>query len=403
MNTMLKHTFISGASLFLIPFLSCSSSSLQENQVPLFDDGTPVVTSETLYDGKDTFTLTLAGDLMAHKPNWIYGDFEKALEVLAPIARKSDLSFINLETPVLDTSPYSTYPYFNVHHEYVQAVIDTGFNLFSLSNNHTNDQGLKGIQETKKWFDKIRTETAASERPVYSSGLKDSKESPLTVEVIEKNGWKILFLAITELLNQNTHTDYINFIRPDEKNRKLFYTTVNELKEKHAPDIFIISIHTSEPEYVLTTTKTQKDHYKKLLDNGADVIVANHPHVAKEWYLYGDADNNPEKVVFLAQGNTLSAQRNDPDFSNPSNIRDYTGDGFITTVRFEKSNGKITIVNIDPVMLTVYKTEERHYIVKLLDDEFIKYLKDNEKTTWAAYIEKRKKLMEKIKGKNIWQ
>ena len=395
-------------SLYLIcaaAFVSCNTLRSQnaDDGTMLFSDGTPIITAENEFNGRDTILLTFEGDLMAHRPNWTNKDFVTPLKSLNRLASEADFAFINVETPVAGSKEWSTYPYFNVHGSYAEAAVETGFNVFSLSNNHTNDQGLDGIKETKKFFDSLREKTSDSQRPVYSSGLKDSPKDEMSYEILEKNGWKILYLAVTELLNQNIHTGYINFVKPDKTNREEFYKKIKKLKEESGCDFFILSLHSCDEEYVLTTPESQKQHYQKILENGADILLSNHPHVSKEWYLYVNENGTAKKMLFMSQGNTLSAQRNEPDFKKPSNIRDYTGDGFVTQVRLEKTEDGISIVKINPVLITLYITKQRRYVVKILNDEFIDELKKEGRKDWSAYLLERKKLMEKIKGKIIWQ
>ena len=77
---------------------------------------------------------------MAHPALWRHGEFHRIYQDISDEIRESDLSFVNLETPVFDQRPYSGYPGFNVHREYAEAAIEAGFNVFSLTNNHTNAQ-----------------------------------------------------------------------------------------------------------------------------------------------------------------------------------------------------------------------------------------------------------------------
>ena len=101
--------------------------------------------------------------------------------------------------------------------EHVPAVqhalaIRIGFNAFSLANNHTNDQRLEGIRQTKKYFD--------NRKEIWSCGLKDKTTAPLGYQIIEKNGFRILFVSITEILNRQDASSYIDYYPPAEKKRE---------------------------------------------------------------------------------------------------------------------------------------------------------------------------------------
>ena len=368
-----------------------------------FSDSTPIVTAETAFQNTDSILMTFAGDIMAHTPNFSRGHYDEIYKDIESIIQASSFSFANLETPVDEKRDFSTYPSFNVHQSYSNAAIQAGFNVFSLANNHTNDQGLEGIRETKSYFDTLMKDTADSERPVYANGLKDTPSSPFTYNLIHKDGWTVLFMAVTEILNQGAHASYINYIRTDEKARKNFIQQVEELRAKNPCDIFVLSIHCSEPEYILTINKTQAEFYHNLLDAGVDVVWANHPHVAKDWEVIADSENIPRKMIFYAMGNSISGQRYSPSFSNPAMPREYTGDGFIAQVRFIKDDKGIHIVHVNPTLITTYVTPELLCVIKRLDDNFVSELREKKLDKWANYLEQRIKLMKKIKGKTSWQ
>ena len=365
-----------------------------EEQVPeIFQDGSKIVTSETAFEEKDTILLTFAGDLMAHPALWQNGEFERIYEEISGYVKESAFSFVNLETPLCDTRPYSGYPGFNIHHEYADAAIDAGFNVFSLTNNHTNDQGLTGINSTRAYFEKKAYESKDSDRRIYHAGLKEKKNGPLTYQVLEKDGWTILFVAVTEILNSQNSSSMIDYVPPSVSARNDFVSKIKKLRSENPCDLFVISIHCSEPEYIFDLSSRQKAWYERLLENGADIIWVNHPHVAKDWELFPDAQNVPRKIVFYSMGNFISKHE----------TRRNTGEGFMTQIRFEKTedNG-IVIDEINPVLLTTYRTKDNHYVIRKLDDDFIKRL-ETEDPAQADFFRERKTFMKKISGKVQWQ
>ncbi len=341
--------------------------------------------------------LTIAGDIMAHKPNFAISDYSEVYKGITHILQESDFSMVNLEAPVTDSIDYSSYPYFNVHTEYAQAAIDAGFNIFSLSNNHSNDQGLTGIQSTMKVFDKLR-----KEQNIYSSGLKEADKS-FSYEIIEYNDMTIMFMAVTNLLNQNTYTKYINYVRPTKTARKEFVDYIADLRHNVECDVFILALHSASEEYVLDITNEEKEFFHQLTDNGVDILWANHPHISKGWDIITDQDNIARKVIFYSMGNTISGQRWEPDFANPENSRDYTGDAYMANLTLAKDSTGIRIKELTPVLITTYITPQWHFVIKVLDDDFIRELDESGKKTWAKYLTQRKKLMEQIKGIQTWQ
>ena len=97
-----------------------------------------------------------------------------------------------------------------------------------------------------------------------------------------------------------------------------------------------------------------------------------------------------------ANGNTISGQRTKPDFKSekPIGERDNTGDGLFYKVIFEKDNktGNIALLETENIFITTYITPERNYVVNKIDDTFINWLYENNLSTWAKYIEKRREI-----------
>ena len=139
---------------------------------------------------------------MAHTVNYAITDYAKIWKDITPLLQSSDLAFANIEAPIDTTKKHSSYPNFNMTYNYVNASITAGFNVFSLCNNHTNDQGLTGIQETAKTTKALQTAAKNQNKDIYFSGIKNSPKENFSYNLIEKNGWKVLFLPITELLNR---------------------------------------------------------------------------------------------------------------------------------------------------------------------------------------------------------
>lgn len=353
----------------------------------------------------DSILLVFAGDIMAHEENFtMTAPMEKIWEDVKDKIKEGDFSFANLEAPVSDSLPWKTYPNFNMKTIYPDLAIEAGFNVFSLSNNHTGDQGLTGIKSTYSYFEKKELETQNTERPVYSAGIKTTANAAITYKVMKKNDWTILFVAITELMNSYKNAAYVDYIKPDEETRKEFLAQIEKLRQENPCDLFIVSVHCAEPEYIRSVKESQKDFYYSLLEHGVDIVWANHPHVAKNWdVIINPETQKPDKMIMYALGNTISGQRRDPQFKKPDTARDYTGDGYIIQVRVEKKSEQKQITWVNPILITTYIDSNKNYLIRKLDDAFLNALKKQGDEKWASYLEERKNLMESTRGKLIWQ
>ena len=342
----------------------------------------------------DEIKLLFAGDIMAHTNNYHISSFDKIWRDVKYLIDGNDLVFANIEAPVDTTKPVSSYPNFNMPQNYVQAAVDAGFNVFSLCNNHSNDQYLDGIKETLKTVDRICEQAAknANPRSLYFSGLKNSKESEFSYNIIEKSGWKILFLPMTELLNRPDFSEYINYVKTDDASRNEFIDYVKKLREKNPCTIFILSFHTAEPEYTRNITSRQEKFYKELIKNGVDIIWANHAHIIKNRKIIVDTETNCDKLIMYANGNTISGQRRNPDLTskNPNGERDNTGDGLFYKVTLKKdNNGSVKIKKCEPIFITTYINTANEFVLKPLNQDFVNYLYSVPRTNWAKYIERR--------------
>lgn len=353
----------------------------------------------------ERLTLLFAGDIMAHRANYSMKNYSKIWKDIKPLVSGADFSFANIEAPVNKNLPFSPYPDFNMQPSYPEAAIDAGFNVFSLVNNHTNDKGLEGINETREWGEKIEEDSKPSERPVYFCGINKSPGEKISYKIIQKGNWKILFVAVTEILNRPDYRSYLNYVVASKKNWEEFSEYLVQIRKENPCDLMILSIHTDEAEYILPAEQKRKSYYRSLISKGVDVIWANHPHIVREREFFGENETKLLKnAIIYGNGNTISGQRWEPDFKNPENPRDDTGDGMILKLVFQKNSRQETsIEKIETHFITTYINTAWEFVIKFLDDDFIRYLEDIGRTEWAEYIQARKKITENIKETTIWQ
>lgn len=353
----------------------------------------------------ERLTLLFAGDIMAHRANYSMKNYSKIWKDIKPLVSGADFSFANIEAPVNKNLPFSPYPDFNMQPSYPEAAIDAGFNVFSLVNNHTNDKGLEGINETRKWGEKIEEDSKLSERPVYFCGINKSPGEKISYKIIRKGNWKILFVAVTEILNRPDYRSYLNYVVASKKTWEEFSEYLVQIRKENPCDLMILSIHTDEAEYILPAEQKRKSYYRSLISKGVDVIWSNHPHIVREREFFGENETKLLKnAIIYGNGNTISGQRWEPDFKNPENPRDDTGDGMILKLVFQKNSRQETsIEKIETHFITTYINTAWEFVIKFLDDDFIRYLEDIGRTEWAEYIQARKKITENIKETTIWQ
>ncbi|WP_428768390.1 CapA family protein [Treponema sp. HNW] len=391
----------------LCSFLIFSCASVHENlqNEPAANTQTTVSTKAERKNPpkQEPLKLCFAGDIMAHNVNFRMKDYSLIYRDVKTLLNSKDLAFANLETPICDELPYQTFPNFNIHGEYAQAAIDAGFNVFSLANNHTNDQGTEGIRGSADFFAKARSQG------VYSAGIKKPGSDELTYELIEVQGWKILFAAVTEIVNFNRHNDLFDFYPFTEKGKLTLKNELIRLQKENPCDVFILSVHSADPEYVLEVTSERREYFYSLLDLGVDIIWANHSHVSKPWERVSckvteDGTNRKtEKLIMYGMGNTISGQNIPINFENPAHPYEYTGTGILLQVDLKQEENTaesgfggrplLKIADIEPEIIVTHVDKGYNFVIRRLNENLIA----QQDKRLAAYYKKRLELMKNIR------
>ncbi|MCM1484260.1 MAG: CapA family protein, partial [Muribaculaceae bacterium] len=98
--------------------------------------------------------IVFAGDAMQHErqlkaarqADGTY-DYSPYYRTFEPYIKSADFAVINLET-TLGGKPYSGYPCFSAPDSYIKPIIDAGFDMVLLANNHMLDKRDKGLKRT---------------------------------------------------------------------------------------------------------------------------------------------------------------------------------------------------------------------------------------------------------------
>jgi poly-gamma-glutamate synthesis protein (capsule biosynthesis protein) len=108
-----------------------------------------------------------------------------------------DLAFINLETVVTDRNDLPPEGkgkgafHFRSHPAALKALIDAGFNLFSLANNHSYDYGPQGIEETL-----YHLAVANAEKAIAYAGIGSNFDEAIKPGCVDLGGTRIALSAI---------------------------------------------------------------------------------------------------------------------------------------------------------------------------------------------------------------
>ena len=330
-------------------------------------------------DNEDYYHVSLfaVGDNLIH--NTIYEsayvngtyDFIPIYKEVKPLIRQYDLKFINQET-ILGGKEIglSTYPAFNSPHELGDALVDAGFNLISIANNHTLDRGEKAILSAINYLD--------SKAVIYSGAVKSENMSH--VKLFNLKGIKFAFVAYTYGTNGIAHPggkEYLANVYSNSKARN------DIIKIRDLVDVVIVSMHWGE-EYQEYPSTTQKEQAKYLSENGVDIIIGHHPHVIQPIDIINSKDR--DTLVIYSLGNFLSDQKG---------IDRLVGMGVGVDLYKGKKSEEISLKNLNATLFYRYKDNNNTFKIKLYHDLNNDYLND-----YLLHFENKSKLI-KTYNKNI--
>jgi poly-gamma-glutamate synthesis protein (capsule biosynthesis protein) len=297
-----------------------------------------------------TATLAVVGDLMCHRAQYEDAlakgggdtyDFDYMFKYIAPYISAADCAIGNFETTVtLPGNAPSDFPFFSSPPSFAEAIKNAGFDLLTTANNHTLDYGKEGLLYTIETLDALG---------IRHIGTYKTESDGEDVAVIDVNGVTFAVLAYTYGTNGNPvppdmmwSVDLID----DEK-------IANDIASARAlnPDFVLVMPHMGE-EYETAPREEFKEKIHKMLQAGADIVLASHPHVLQpvEFITVTDPDGE-ERRCFVAYslGNFVSSQRAAP--------RDC---GVIVNLSFSKNEGeKATLDAVELAPVWVMFTNSR--------------------------------------------
>jgi len=230
---------------------------------------------------KEEIKLTFTGDnILGRSVNFLTvksGDFGWAYNSIASELKNSDITIINLESPLLKDCPLTNEGFvFCGDYRNVLGLSLAGIDVVGLANNHAGDYGVSGVNETTSLLD--------------STGILTSGTLERKIAYKDVKGTKFSFLAFNSIGNEPG-------VLPAEE--RVMKSLILEAKENS--DFVVVQIHWGN-EYTKEITSFQKSMGRFLIENGADLVIGNHPHWIQDYEIY------KEKYILYALGNFIFDQ-----------------------------------------------------------------------------------------------
>ena len=326
-----------------------SGTASDENETTLPEETTEEPT--TLPPDK-VVHVTAAGDNLIHysvfkNAEKLAGgngyDFKPMYSEVKYIIEAADVAVLNQETVISESNEVRGAEggvlLFNSPPQVADAVIDCGFDVFTMANNHLLDMGTDGLEESINFWNR-----KAKENNLTVLGAYLNEEDANNIRVREVNGVKIAFLAychhingFDELLNDVP----LRVIKNDEED--VIERQIKEAKEM--ADVVIVSAHWGQDDTTVVT-EDRIELANKMVGWGADVILGCHTHTAEtmEWI---PRDDGTRGFVYYSMGNFICAQTDNfnvvgelPDF-------DIVVDGVTNEVSLENVGCIPTIIHYE--------------------------------------------------------
>lgn len=216
-------------------------------------------------------TLMAVGDVMLGRQVNVqmlkYKDFKYPFLKTADLLSKADVTFGNLESPIIkNCRTTSVGMVFCGREEALEGLKFAGFDVLSIANNHILNHGPQGREQTINFL---------TQNSILAS------DSNITIK--QFNNLKFGFLSYDLVSNPQ--------ISPISQIAQIVPTV----------DILLVSLHWGV-EYEKEPRQWQKNLAQAIIDAGAKVVIGHHPHVTQPSEKYKDG------LIFYSLGNFVFDQ-----------------------------------------------------------------------------------------------
>ncbi len=189
-------------------------------------------------------------------------------EAVDSLFRSAQAVVGNLECPATKIlSPAHKHFVFRAEPEWLQVLKAHGFTHLNLANNHSVDQGRRGLTDT--W----RNIREAGMVPVGAGKTMAEAAEPVLIARQPRPVWLVASLRLA-LENFAYLED-----RPSvsQERMELLLKRVARLRRQDAKAVIVVSLHWGG-EHTLKPTPSQRLEAHRLIDAGADVLICHHTH-----------------------------------------------------------------------------------------------------------------------------
>jgi poly-gamma-glutamate capsule biosynthesis protein CapA/YwtB (metallophosphatase superfamily) len=296
-------------------------------------------------------------------------DFSHMFNNITNFVNKSDIVIGTMETGITNSNKYDEK---NAPLEFAKAVRDSGVNLVTISHNHSLDNGVEGLQETRENLEKLDFDVVGQKKEDNCIIIKEIKQS------------KIAFLTYTCFLDNEEK------LKKDEIQSVNIYSKKQaksdiEYAKKQGAQYICVMIHWGDAISEVVNSE-QKEIADYLVENGVNLIIGSHPSVVQPMEI---KQNKEGENVFVAYSigtyiSTLSAKEARTELVLNIELRKSGKDGkiYLNKVDYtpiymldngDKANNRFELMDMKNLAKS-YKGDKTDKISKETYDDLIKGL-----------------------------
>jgi poly-gamma-glutamate synthesis protein (capsule biosynthesis protein) len=173
------------------------------------------------------------------------------------------------------------------------------FSVVTLANNHTDNRGAEGFAETKKHLDQNHIQYFGHYDPRELSDICDVIALPATIQTSDKKEQK----GALPVAMCGYHW-FIRMAQPDS-------LAVMKEYSQYMP---VLAFPHGGTEYKTAPDNLKTTLYRSMIDNGADVVLGDHPHVVQP------SESYKGHPIFYSMGNFIFDQQVAPEMTRSAGI-----------------------------------------------------------------------------------
>ena len=280
-----------------------------------------------------------------------YGAFQTYQQTTSKIAHEinGDINFANMETVISASGKLRAYPKkfnFVTHPNGAAHLVNAGFNLFSMANNHSFDYGAEGVRQSVFYADQLKKHGLLAH-----AGIGLNRNQAAHVSVFKKKSMRVAFGAIG-IGAGGGGIQRARETKPGQlslNNPKDVGLLSSNLKTSDA-DLRLLSLHRGIERSIRPYASELNQARKMARDSEADVLIGHHAHVARGVELHNGS------LIVHGLGNFL--HQGTSNMNNKGRCEDYS---LLTRAHYTRRTGEkpeLAALEVLPIQSTHFQPKQ---------------------------------------------